>query len=309
MAHRFTIVGVGEALFDIFPDHQTLGGAPLNVAVHAHQLARPRGGQGIVFSRIGQDELGERVLEELRRRGMSTDHIQTDPDRDTGRVYVRFDASGRHSYEIVSNVAWDVLQFDPDTEHLARRCDAVCFGTLAQRDAQSRHTIYRFLDTACHAVRLFDVNLRQNFYDARIIARSCEQATIVKLNDEELPIVCGLLGLSSVGVGEVDEQDRKAAALRQKFNLHMVVLTRGAEGTILFTEAGRFRGERVSYPPAANADSVGAGDACAAAILVGTVLRFDPQRIVNLANHAGAYVASQPGATPDLPESILSLVS
>ncbi len=308
MAHAFTIVGVGEALFDIFPDHRTLGGAPLNVAVHAHQLIRSRGGRGVVLSRIGQDELGELVLAELRRRGMTTDHIQSDPDRDTGRVYVRFDASGRHSFEIVENVAWDVLQFDPDTEDLARRCDAVCYGTLAQRDAQSRNTIYRFLDTARHAVRLFDVNLRQNYYDARIVTRSCEHASIIKLNDEELPIVCGLLGLSSVGKGEVDELDRKASALLQKFNLQMVALTRGPRGTTLFTPGGRYQGGAVEYPHAGGADTVGAGDACAAAILVGTVLRLEPAKVVTLANHTGAFVASQPGATPDLPEAILQMV-
>ena len=308
MDYRFTIVGAGEALFDIFPDHQTLGGAPVNAAVHAHQLSQGRGGRGVVLSRVGQDELGEQIIAELRQRGMNTDFVQTDPDRDTGRVYVEFDASGRHRFQIVENVAWDVIQFDFDTEDLAQRCDAVCFGTLAQRDAQSRNTIYRFLDTANRAVRLFDVNLRQNYYDARILSRSCERATIVKLNDEELPIVCELLGLAGVGRGEVDEVDRKAQGLLKKFDLKMVAFTRGERGTVLHTSGGRHEGPAVSYRRAPNADPVGAGDACAAAILVGTVLRFDVDRIAALANHAGGYVASQAGATPPLPQSILDMV-
>jgi len=309
MNKRFTIVGMGEALFDIFPDHQTLGGAPLNVAVHAHQLGQGRGGQGVVLSRVGQDDLGETVLAELRSRGMSTDYIQTDPDRDTGQVYIEFDPSGKHSFQIVENVAWDVISFDYDVEDLARRCDAVCFGTLAQRDAQSGSTIYRFLDTTSRrATRLFDVNLRQNYFDGRMIQRSCEQSTIVKLNDEELPIVADVLGLASVGRSEVDELPRKAEALRAKFDLKMVALTRGKKGTLLITAGGRHEGARVSYPPAADADTVGAGDACTAGILVGTVLGMTGDKIADLANHCGAYVASQSGATPALPQAILDMV-
>jgi len=308
MTTRFTIVGIGEALFDVFDAGPVLGGAPLNVAVHAHQLAAARDGRGVVVSRVGQDDLGRQLTDELSARGMSIEHIQTDPDRDTGRVYVDVDAAGNHQFQIVADVAWDVLQFDPLDEDLARRCDAVCFGTLAQRDAQCRNSIYRFLDTTRRrAVRMFDVNLRQEFYDQRIIDRSCEMATVVKLNDKELPIVCDLLGLGHVGVGEIDEVDRKAQALRKQFELDLVALTRGAQGTVLFDSGGKHESDAVSYPAADSADAVGAGDACTAALLLGLVQHLPLDKTLNLANHCGAYVAAQPGAAPELPDAILEM--
>lgn len=302
MAGRFQIVGLGEALFDIFPDGQRLGGAPLNVAVHAHQLAAARGGAGVVVSRVGQDALGDEVAAELHRRGMTSDHLQRDPDKDTGKVYVGVDARGQPSFEIVNDVAWDWLQFDFDAEEVAKRCEAVCFGTLAQRNAQSRNTIYRFLDTARRAIRLFDVNLRQNFYDRAILQRSCELSNAVKLNDQEMPVVAGLLGLPGTTA------DAHAAALLKRYPLRMVVLTRGEKGTVIHTPSGAVEGEPASYPSVEGADAVGAGDACSAAVLVGAVLRLPLEKVVTLANHAGAYVASQPGATPALPEVIIKML-
>ena len=306
MAASFTIVGLGEALFDIFPDQQILGGAPLNVAVHAHQLGQVRGGQGVVVSRIGQDDLGRRVVDDLTARGMSTAHLQTDPDRPTGRVYVGTDARGQPEYEIVEGVAWDWLQADPDLEDLARSCDAVCFGSLAQRIAQSRRTIYRFLNVARQAIRMFDVNLRQNSHSRDIIRESIKRSTVVKLNVEELPIVASLTGLPKPD-GPAGA-DAAAEALLRRHKLKAVVLTRGEQGTALYTPAGKAEGAPVQYESAENADHVGAGDACAAAILLGMVLRLAPQPTVDLANHAGAFVASQPGATPALPESILDMI-
>lgn len=303
MHHRFTIVGLGEALFDILPDAQHAGGAPLNVAVHANQLARQHGGRGVVVTRVGQDALGQQLTGEVASRQMDTTYIQTDPDLPTGRVYVQLDAQAQPSYDIIQNVAWDVMQYDPDVEELARRCDAVCFGTLAQRHPQSRQMIYRFLAEARGAVRLFDVNLRGRFYEASIIRRSCEQATIMKLNQDELPVVRRELGLE-----EVADEEAAARELLKLFELKMVILTRGAKGTMLITPDTCHSGEPVSYPAAAGADSVGAGDACSAAILVGLAMRQSPEKLVQLANHAGAFVASQPGATPEFPAQILKLL-
>lgn len=308
MSPRFTIVGLGEALFDLFPDRQILGGAPLNVAVHAHQLGGAVGGRGVVVSRIGQDDLGSLLLDDLRGRGMSTDYVQTDPDHPTGRVYVSFNDDGSHSFEIIRNVAWDWLQFDPDMESLAAACDAVCYGSLAQRDAQSRNTIYRFLTAARRAVRLFDVNLRQDYFNRDVLNRSCELATAVKLNDQELPVVARLLNLRAAA----DGADALAGELLKRFNLRLLALTRGAKGTVLYAAetsgVRRIEQPPVSYPAADAADSVGAGDACAAGLLVGMILRWPMTRTLELANHAGAYVASQPGATPAMPEDLLSRV-
>lgn len=305
MPPRFTIVGLGESLFDLFPDKQVLGGAPLNVAVHAHQLASPFGGRGVVVSRVGQDDLGQQLLADLRSRGMTTDYVQTDPDHDTGKVYVSFQEDGEPAFDIVRGVAWDWLQFDPDLEELARRCEAVCFGSLAQREAQTRNTIYRFLSTASHAIRLFDVNLRQHYYDQHILRRSCEQATAVKLNDSELPVVAKVLGLAPVA-GETDPAFALARALLRQFSLKLLALTRGPRGTVLLTPTETLEQPPVSYPPAPGADAVGAGDACAAGLLVGLLLRWPLSKVLTLANRAGAFVASQPGATPKLPDSLLS---
>jgi fructokinase len=310
MSAAFTIVGLGEALFDIFSDRQVLGGATLNAAIHAHALAAalPRPGRGVVVSRVGQDEPGTRVLGELSQRGMTCEYIQSDPDHDTGKVYVSRDADGGHAFDIATDVAWDKLQYDPDIEQLAQRCEAVTFGTLAQRDGQSRYTIQRFLDAAGRAVRLFDVNLRPPHYDQRVLRRSMELATVVKLNEEELAVVTRLLGIAA------GDADLSAHALLAAYrHLKLLAVTRGPRGTLLFVptpggEVSRHEQPPVNYPAAPGADTVGAGDACTAGLLVGLLLRWPLARTLTLANHTGAFVASQPGGTPTLPQSILDMV-
>jgi len=304
MQKPLTLVGIGEALYDVFGRDYRLGGAPLNAACHAHQLLAHVGGRGVLVSRVGQDALGDQLRADLRARGMPTGYIQTDPDRPTGRVFVKTDAQGRPTYDIPADSAWDMLWFDPEDEDLATEADAVCFGTLAQRDAQTRNSLYRFLETARTAVKLLDVNLRPPFYDRRILERSLDHANAAKLNTDELAELHGMFGL---GDDDADPVAR-CQALRTRFDLEMVALTRGEQGTALVTAAGVPQGEPAAYPAAGNADPVGAGDACAAALMVGLSLRMDEQATADLANHAGAYVASQPGATPKLPEAIVDRV-
>ncbi len=290
MPRSLTIVGLGEALVDIFPDHQALGGAPLNVAVHAHQLLAGSGsGCGVVVSRVGRDDLGRQILADLTSRGMSVETVQLDDDHPTGQVLVTSRRSGEPVYKIVEDVAWDHLEFTDELGRLAGRCDAVCFGTLARRSPVSRATIGRFLQQAPQAVRLYDVNLRQHYYDESLIREGCELATMVKLNEAELPIILRLLGLGGV------------EALLGRFGLDAVVLTRGAAGTTLYTAGGAIMGEPNHFEPEPGADSVGAGDACAAGVLVMWLLGGAPEMIVWLANYLGAYVASRRGATPELP--------
>lgn len=301
MPASFTIVGLGEALFDVFGADQRLGGAPLNVAVHAHQMLAGKGlGRGVVVSRVGQDALGREVADELRQRGMDPGYLQTDPDRPTGRVFVRTNAEGDATYDIEPDVAWDVIHFDPDLEDLARECDAVAFGSLAQRSGESRSTIYRFLGTARRAVKLFDVNLRgsggQKFYDRGTLMRSCELANIVKLNDEEMPDVGSLLGIDD------------AESLRKKFDLEAVVLTRGAKGTAAVTASGLIEGEPAQADKAEGSDTVGAGDSCTAAVLTGRVLGKPWPETLTLANRVAAFVVGQSGATPPLPDEIAAMV-
>ena len=295
---RFTLVGIGEALFDIVNHEPRLGGAPLNVACHAHQLAQPHGGRGVIVSRIGQDELGNRAIELIGQRGMTTDFLETDPDRPTGRVYVHLNDPSEPTYEVVPGVAWDNLQFDPDLEDLAQHCDAVCFGTLAQRDAQTRNTLYRFLDACPHAMRLLDVNLRADFDDARLLQRSLERATHLKLNQHEWPVVTRLLGLAP----------EPRALLAKHPHLQMVALTRGSEGVELITPNETVHSQSAHYPQEEHHDSVGAGDACAAGLLVAQYLRKSLSQTADLAHHCGAFVASQSGATPALPKAIVAML-
>jgi fructokinase len=302
MNDSFLIVGAGEALFDIIRGKPILGGAPLNVAVHVQQLSARLGGRGGVLSRVGQDDLGQKVIQELKRFNVDITCLQTDPDKKTGRVFVSLDDDGKPTYEIVEDVAWDWLQFDPDLEGYARRCDAICFGTLAQRNPQSRSTLQRVLDVARQAIRLFDVNLRQHYFNADILTRNLELSTSIKLNEAELPIVCQTLG---IGLGEGLSQEQMSAALLKRFKLRHLILTRGARGTVLQTPTARFEGKPASYPRHENADDVGAGDSCSAAVLIGLVRRWPGQKVVDLANQVGAFVASQPGATPTLPPELV----
>jgi fructokinase len=319
MTRELTIVGLGEALFDLLPSGKALGGAPLNVACHVQQLLQhgasrhphptplPEGegtaggtGRGVVASRVGHDELGDEILAALAARGMTADYVQRDPGHPTGTVRVELQG-GQPSYDIVGDVAWDYFELAPAWEQLAGRCAAVCFGTLAQRSAQSRHVIWQFLDAAPQAVRLLDVNLRQDFYDRHVLRESCRRATLIKLNEHELPVLAELLGLKASAV------DDRVTELRARCNLDAVVYTRGARGTLLVLESGPVDAPPAGYPPEPDADAVGAGDACSAGILVGWVRGLPPARTAALANHLGAFVASRHGATPDLPPEVIGL--
>ena len=306
MAH--TLVGIGEALFDVFDDGPRLGGAPLNVAVHAHQLLAGASadeadggrtlGRGLVVSRIGQDDLGDAVVAELTRRGMPRDGLQTDPDKPTGRVQIERQAGGGHRFHILPDQAYDWIQPDPDLLGLARSADAVAFGTLAQRNGQSRQTIQRFVRDAADggATVLFDVNLRasggRDFYSASTVRAGCELARYVKLNDEELATVNRLTHTAD------------AADLVRRFDLDAVIYTRGADGTAAYTADGLVEGEPASITdPEDGADTVGAGDSCTAAFLAGTLRGLPLTDTLTLANRVAAYVAGRRGATPELPDA------
>jgi fructokinase len=289
------VVGIGEALFDLFPEQQRLGGAPLNFAVHAHQL----GDTGVVVSRVGQDELGRRIHDELKSRGMPDDHLQFDPDHPTGVVYVELNADGEPTYDIVRDVAWDHLQWDGDLDHLAGQCAAVCFGSLAQRDAQARNTICRFVELARRAVRLFDVNLRQDYDDRRTLARSLELASAVKVNRAELERLGRMF--------DAGDGDRDAAlGLIDRFDLSWLALTRGKDGTVVYTpDPATHEAEPIAATAAGSA--VGAGDATSAALLHGVIRRWPWDRTLKLANAIGAFVAGHEGACPELSDEIKAL--
>lgn len=300
MPPRPLVVGLGEALFDCFADREVLGGAPLNVAIHAQAVLAPHGGTACPVTRVGADSLGDRCLAEIKHRGLATEQVQRDTERPTGRVAVSLNAAGDANYRFEDDCAWDALAFDNNLAALARRCDGVAFGTLAQRSTGSRQAITDFIATATQAVRLFDANLRQRLYSAEVLDTSLRLASMVKLNEEELREVSDLLGL-----GGANSLDEAATRLASAYQLDGIAITRGSQGTSLYTQHAKHEGPPVSYPRETDADSVGAGDACCAGLLCGTLLGWSPEETVGLANRLGAYVATRPGATPELPPEIL----
>jgi fructokinase len=309
-----TFVGIGEVLFDVFEDGaEALGGAPLNVAVHAHQLAAPLAlGEGIVVSAVGADARGERLVSALRARGMSVEYVATGAQHPTGLVSV-FLRDGEPGYQIAAPSAWDDIAPSDSLDRLAARCHAVCFGSLAQRSAVSRATIRRFLERARRAVRLYDVNLRRNTltgeegYSAEIIDTSCRLATIIKANAAELVTVSKLLGIGASLDQSPSGLRRRMELLLERFPAELIVLTRAGEGTLLFTHNGETT-VAVDAIPRDRLHPVGAGDASSAGILFGLALGWDEARAVELANRMGAWVAAQPPATPPLSESLLNYV-
>ena len=297
MSARPVIVGLGEILWDVYPDIAHFGGAPANFACHAASL----GAESWMVGSVGTDELGEHALEKLRAHGVRCGHVSRDDRRATGRVRVTLNAAGQASYDFAADTAWDHLAWSNDLAALAARCDAVCFGTLGQRSPVSRETIRRFVEaTPAIALRVFDVNLRQSFYDAETIRASLQLASAVKLNDEELPIVGELCGLRTFTHREM------LIELAKRFDLRFAAVTRGPHGSLLIADAAE---DDCPAPSASVVDTVGAGDAFTAALVMG-FLKGLPLRMINRhANAIASFVCSQNGATPELPGTLRSLVS
>lgn len=293
---KYTIVGLGELLWDLFPGKKQLGGAPANFSYMTHLL----GDAGIITSRLGNDALGAEAREALDRLQIDASHVQTDSAHATGTVVVHVAADGQPSYEITEPVAWDFLEWTPDWQNLARHADAVCFGSLSQRSRISHETVRTFLRwTEPAAIRVFDVTLRQNFYSRAVLEESILFANIIKCNEEELSTLASVFNSSAKTV------DEAAHWLLGAFEVELVCVTRGERGSSLFSRRGTdtHPGLRVQV-----ADTVGAGDAFAAA-LVHHYLRGSSLKTINeAANHMGAWVASQAGATPAANEEVLNRV-
>lgn len=295
----FFIVGLGEVLWDCFPSGDLLGGAPLNFAAHAQQLGEQHGIKAAMVSRVGNDELGTRALEQIEKMGLDTSAIQRDESHGTGRVNVTLD-QGQPTYEILRDVAWDCLQWDESLEAIQQKADVICFGTLGQRGEQSRHVIQRFVRDSRAKIRLLDINLRAPFIDSKLTLESLRFANCLKLNEEELYWLSSLLG---VAVRETAEE--LAQALRFELALEYLLLTRGERGCVLITSEEVIEGEVPRYAMEPNADAVGAGDAAAAAFAVGLLRGLDTKAIVALANRAGSFVASRSGAVPRMPQELV----
>jgi fructokinase len=286
---KHIIVGLGELLWDLLPSGKQLGGAPANFAYITNLL----GDAGIPASRIGRDSLGDEALQRLAQLGLNAASVQRDPIHPTGTVKIEIDNSGQPRFDISQPVAWDFLEWTPAWQQLAGEADAVCFGSLAQRSSQSRSAIRAFLHaTRPQALRIFDVNLRQSFYTAQLLAESMKLATIVKLNHEELPKIMRLFEL------EHRTEEDSARLLLTSHGLKLLCVTRGSGGSLLvsLTECREHPGFRVKV-----ADTVGAGDAFTAALVHGYLRGTSLPQINETANRVGAWVASQSGATPPTP--------
>lgn len=280
---RLWIIGLGEILWDILPNEKHLGGAPANFAYISNQL----GNNGIVLSRVGNDELGKEIFRSLKTKQISTDFVQIDREKSTGKVNVVLE-KGQPNYEIVENAAWDFLELSENWLKIAEKCDAVCFGSLAQRNEISRKTIREFVGLTKN-LRIFDVNLRQNYFSGEILRESFRLANIVKLNHEELPIVAEMFDCKA------ENQIETARSLLEKFSLILICITRGGNGSHLITKdrTSEHKGLKIKI-----ADTIGAGDAFTAAMINGILRNWELDKINDFANKVGAFVASKTGAMP-----------
>ena len=285
----YTILGIGELLWDILPAGPQLGGAPANYGVMAGRL----GNNAYVLSRIGQDALGDEALRVLWPFPVNSAHVQVDPEQPTGRVTVQLN-DGQPSYTIHQPVAWDFFELAEDWLSLAATADAVCFGSLAQRNERSRQTIHALVKATrleCH--RIFDVNLRAPFYNSGIVSESLGLASAMKMNDAEVPQVLNLLELPAA-TSLRGAAERLLGAFPR---LSLVAITRGGEGSLL---VGRSEWHEHPGVPVRVADTIGAGDAFTAA-LTHYLLRGAPLATLNEAgNRWGSFVASQSGAMPEI---------
>lgn len=286
------VVGMGEVLWDMLPEGKKIGGAPANFAYHVSQFGLP----SCVVSAVGEDALGKEILDNFTSKGLNC-HIATVPYA-TGTVQVSIDQAGVPQYEIKENVAWDNIPYTPALEALARRTKAVCFGSLAQRSVVSRNTIGSFLDAMPkndETLVVFDVNLRQGFYNKEILCNSMKRCNILKINDEELIQVSHMFGYPGI-----DLQD-KCWILLGKYNLKMLILTCGINGSYVFTPGN------ISFLPTPKvevADTVGAGDSFTAAFISSILKGKSVAEAHALAVQTSAYVCTQKGAMPVLPPQL-----
>jgi len=285
---KFKTVGIGEVLWDLLPAGPQLGGAPANFAYHTHAL----GANARVITRVGDDDFGKAIRGRFEDLGIADGTVQVDANAPTGTVTVALSENGIPNYVIHENVAWDGIEVTPVALNAVREADAICFGSLAQRRDPSRTTILKLVAAAApDALRVFDINLRQKYFSGENIEQSLRLANVLKLNDSELPILAKIFGLT----GSIRQQ---ISLLSERFDLRLVALTRGPSGSLLF------QGGRWSDFPSVQikvVDTVGAGDAFTAALVLGLLNKMDLDEINELADEIARHVCSSNGATPPLP--------
>ena len=284
------IVGLGEALWDVLPEGKKLGGAPANFAYHAAQF----GLDTIAISALGEDKLAEETIEALKEHNLN--YLMPRVPYPTGTVQVTLTGDGIPTYDIKENVAWDNIPLTDEMLEIAKNARAVCFGSLAQRNVVSRENIHKFLDaTPKDCVKIFDINLRQQFYTKEVIKESLKRCNILKINDEELVLIGRMFGYPGLDI------ENKCWLILGKYNLDMLVLTCGTNGSYVFTP-GQMSFQET--PMVEVADTVGAGDSFTGSF-VGSILNGKPvPEAHKIAVHVSAFVCTQNGAMPVVPDRL-----
>lgn len=286
------ILGIGELVWDVFPSGKQLGGAPVNFAYFAKEL----GAEAYPVAALGSDELGDEAMEVVRPSGLKLDFIQRN-SLPTSRVLVTTDEEGVPQYEIVENVAWDAMECTPEILDLASQADVICWGSLAQRSRKSRESILAMVDAAPeNCLRVFDINLRQKFYSKEVIEESLKRADILKLNEDELPVVSGIFAV------EGSEADQIAHIIK-RFSLRTIIYTQGAVCSEVYDASGLV--SRMDTPKVKVADTVGAGDSFTATYVTSILLGKTPAQAHELAVKVAAFVCTQNGAINPLPSEYL----
>ena len=294
--NNLLVVGIGEALWDVFPDGKRIGGAPANFAYHVSQF----GLNGVAISAIGNDKLGFEIIEEFNKNNFN--YCLEQVQYPTGRVNVEIDDNGHPFYEIMNDVAWDYIPLTSEIKSIAKQTSAVCFGSLAQRSEITRSTINTFLDEMDLEVglyKIFDINLRLHFYNKDIIDNSLNKCNVLKINDDELNSVCKMFNYGGVDLKE------KATIILNKYDLEIVILTCGANGSYIFTkDITSF----VDTPRVDVKNTVGAGDSFTAAFISALLYNKDIIFAHNFAVEVSAYVSTKSGAMPKLPKYIVDKI-
>ena len=279
-------------MWDVFPTGRQLGGAPVNFAFFAKEL----GAEAYPVAALGTDELGDEAIQLLKPSGLSLDFIQRN-SLDTSRVLVTTDENGVPQYEIVENVAWDAMECNTEVLALASEADVICWGSLAQRSEKSRESILAILDAAPETcLMVFDINIRQKFYTAEVIEESLKRADILKLNEDELPIVCELFAIEGTPAGQI-------AQIIDRYDLKSVIFTQGAVCSEVYDSSGLV--SRMETPKVEVADTVGAGDSFTATYVTSILLGRTPLQAHEMAVKVAAFVCTQNGAINSLPSEYL----
>ena len=295
MANKRYVVGLGEVLWDVLPEGKKLGGAPANFAYHAGQFLGTE--NTIAISALGEDSLADETIEALKEHGLN--YLLPRVNYPTGTVQVTLSGDGIPAYEIKENVAWDNIPYTPEIAEIAKNCRAVCFGSLAQRSVTSWATIRQFLDdTPADCLKIFDINLRQQFYTKDVIEESLKRCNILKINDEELVVISKMYGYDSLDMRSSCEK------ILNEYKLKMLVLTCGTNGSYVFTDDGLTSFQ--DTPKVVVADTVGAGDSFTGSFCASIINGKPVQEAHKKAVEVSAFVCTQNGAMPTLPEHLLA---